>query len=282
MIRGLVWAIAGGAAISIGLTACLVEHKTVESYTIQTPAKWPTFVDGNYVEFLYDIVLANGLPQKTSGSIRWTWESSYQLAPFTGTTVTPILRFSVSERLGDGEKKSVQYVTQDSTGSMFLHATEGIGPTVTTVRQNSYWAHTQPTLNSGSTPAPLQLLWSPIDTGTTNIIGEDKSTGTTYLVGPCDSASCPTAATITISELRINRSDLSGLAIEEVETPIGKFEAYRLDYAGTFSIDTALPVIPFFDYRMSCWTPGDLGTVTFNGSIWIYPAIGPVQTNLPF
>jgi hypothetical protein len=121
------------------------------------------------------------------------------------------------------------------------------------------------------------LLWSPIDSGSTNIIGEDKSTGTTYLVGPCDAASCPTAATITISELRINRSEPSGIAIEEVETPIGKFEAYRLDYAGEFNINASLPVIPFFDYRMSCWTPGETGTVSFNGSIWIYPSIGPVQ-----
>ncbi len=278
MKRGFVWTIAGTLALGSTLTACLVQHDTVKSYTISLPAKWPVFKDGHYIEFLYDIYLADGLPQKTTGLVKWTWEQSYQLEPFTGTTITPIFRFSVLERLGDGEKKSVQYVTQDTDGNMFLHATEGIGSTLNAVRQNSYWATPETTLIKPMQPSPLQLLWSPIDTGTSNIIGEEKATGTTYLVGPCDSATCPTAVTITMEQLRINKNDLTGAAIEDVETPLGKFQAYRLDYTGKFLIDASVTVVPpNFDYRMSCWTPGVSGLVTFNGSIWIYPSIGPVQ-----
>jgi hypothetical protein len=34
---------------------------------------------------------------------------------------------------------------------------------------------------------------------------------------------------------------------------------------------------PHFDYRTACWTPGSAESVSFFGSVWIFPPIGPVQ-----
>lgn len=272
-----------GSAILIAgpalLASCLVTQDKLKFYSITLPAKWPTYVDGHYIDFIYDIFLVRGVPQPTAGSIRWSWEQSYQLLPFTGNTLTPVMRFTVAERLGDGEKKSIQYTTQDGTGSMFLHATEGIGSTATMVRQNSYWAHNAITLTNPATPISQQLFWSPINDGSSvNIIGENMAPTEWHLVGPCETANCPHAATLNFTELRINQPTNDPSAIEEIETPIGKFEAYRFDYSGSVTIAAGLQQVPpFFDYRMSCWTAGEQGVIYFNGSIWIYPPIGPVK-----
>jgi hypothetical protein len=63
-----------------------------------------------------------------------------------------------------------------------------------------------------------------------------------------------------------------------VETSLGTFSTYHLFYQGNMTSTQALTTTaPHFDHRISCWTPGSSDTVSFFGSIWIFPPIGPVQ-----
>lgn len=263
------------------LAACLVEDKTLKSYTISLPAKIPVYQNGQYINFGYDLFTVNGVPQRASGYLQWKWEVSSLFKPFNTGILTPLMRFVVTEAPSDGENKAVQYVSQDSNGSMHLYATEGIGVAMESIQKSGYWVTTDPTLALGTDPTTNQILWSPIDDGgTTNIVGVNqadivvngKKITDFYLAGPCGTAFCPAAATFTFSEFTINTG-----GFEEVETPLGKFQAYRLDYTGVVSVIADQPQIPLFDFRMSCWKVGEQGPVSFNGSMWIYPPIGPVQ-----
>ena len=117
----------------------------------------------------------------------------------------------------------------------------------------------------------MQDFWSPFVDSTLNKNHADAGGMDFKIMGECTSSACTSLADFFFTEHRINS------AIEKRSTPLGNFETYHLRYNGRMITRTMQTAPPHFDYRTSCWTPGDITTVTFEGDVWIYPPVGPVK-----
>lgn len=267
------------------LSGCdFVDQKETENYAITLPAKLPIYNNGHYIQFRYKQFFVNGQSVNKNGYLRfaWTAPSATITLPFNqgnlSTHVLPrtLLRFVATEFLGEGGPKyAVQYTTQDNNGSFFVHGFEGVGVTESTAANDAYWPSEDLTFDSATTLTPFQLLWSPINDGAgTTYVGMDfvaqNLVPSQNLFDNCISGTCTKRGSIEWIEYRFETTT------ESVKSAIGTFEAYRLRYKGRLIVDAEFFPSPLLDIRLSCWSPGEEGTIEIAGSILIYPPIGPV------
>lgn len=268
--------------ISLALLAsCLVSGTNKsKNYTI-TSSQLPAYVNGDFISMQYESYLVGGSPQTPSSGITMSWQDSILPLPFNLGSRN-VLRFVFQEPGGS----AVQYITQDTDGSIFLHAFEGVGSAVPGSQTHTFWPNKTLSLTAPTPPSPLQVFWSPIANG----IGIDRAAGGAldyYIMGECNSSSCNQVGNMQAFQpsgnqtgvgFEVTGSPTSG-AIQQVTTPLGNFETYKIQYAGTLAV-TNFPSFNTtigFDYRALCLHPGQNGTVAFEGEIWIYPPIGPVK-----
>lgn len=254
------------------LSACLVGKDKTKNYTISLPSKLPTYASGHYINYAYEsfyFSTNDSFSTNFTGGIGVTWAQSALTLPFTSNLRTPVLLHQVKETNVDGERYSMQYITQDGDGSILLNAIKGVSTST------SYWPDSDGTLNNSGEPDLINIFTSPIDTGLPggSLVGIKQHTGGARdfkVMGSCDSSSCTQIAAFTFSDYTID-------AIETISTPLGKFEAYRLHYSGIMTSQAVIPVSAYFDYRVSCGLPGSTSNVSFEGNVWIYPPIGPIK-----
>jgi len=270
MLRKIGLAMVGTASVVL-LASCLVSGKDKsKNYRITSfPANLHIYAPGDYILMQYlNPYLVNGSPQSPGNSITLSWEQSTPPVPFIGNSNAALLRFVFKQAAGS----AVQYVTQDATGSVLLKAFEGVGVSQTG-QKNGFWPDRDGVLQQPDQPDTVQVFWSPFDSSTLGTNFADKQQMDFHVMGECDSSACKSLADVNFTEHVVNNS-----GIEIISTPLGNFETYHLHYSGTMNARAmASTTPPHFDYRISCWTPGTAGTVTFSGDVWIYPPIGPVQ-----
>lgn len=268
-------ALVGGGCLVL-LASCLVNGKgnqQPKEYTIDFPASLPLYAPNDYIAMRYASYIVNGTaesPPNGITGITMRWQLSSLAGPFTGSARTSVLRFTFQDAVGT----AVQYITQDSTG-FFLHGFGGLD-SIIPEQKDTYWPDKDGVLDSPDLPEPVQVFWSPFTdsagASTTLDINHADAGGMNFKVmGECDSAGCKSLADFIFSEHQISST------IEKISTPLGKFETYHLRYSGSMITRTMQTAPPHFDYRTSCWTPGIISTVTFEGDVWIYPPIGPVK-----
>lgn len=261
---------------SVMLASCLVSSKDKQpkDYTISLPASLPLYAPNHYIAMRYASYVVNGTaesPPNGIDGITMRWELASLTEPFTGSLRTPVLRFTIQDAVGS----AVQYIKQDSTG-IFLHGFGALGSTIQDQQESTFWPDANGLLSSPEVPKEMQVFWSPFadSTGasTTLDINHADAGGMNFKVmGECDSIRCKSLADFIFSEHKISPT------IEKISTPLGNFETYHLRYQGSMETRVMQSAPPHFDYRTSCWTPGDISTVTFRGDVWIYPPIGPVK-----
>lgn len=257
-LRDSVSVVLVGVCSVLLLTSCLVSGKDkTKKYTISLPANLPIYQAGDYILMQYvDPYLVNGNRQSPNSNISMRWDLSQLTEPFTGQ-----FRNTLRYVFQGADGSAVQYVTQDTQGSIFLHAFGGVNA------QNNFWPDAEGILSNGDpAPLPMQVFWSPIHDGA----AENKLNF--FVMGECNTSACASLADFNITE-----SEVASSVREVVDAPLGHFETYRIHYGGTMNARTMNSIPPHFDYRISCWTPGNVGTVSFEGDVWIYPPIGPVQ-----
>ena len=124
-------ALVGGSCLVV-LASCLVNGKgnqQPKEYTIDFPASLPLYAPNNYIAMRYASYVVNGTAQSPPNGINgitMRWELSSLTEPFTAKLRSPLLRFTVQDAVGN----AVQYIKQDSTGSIFLHGFGGLGSTI--------------------------------------------------------------------------------------------------------------------------------------------------------
>lgn len=256
------------------LSACLVGKDDIKNYTISLPSQLPIYADGHYINFSYELyqVPSSSFNTSTQGGIEMTWKSSSLTLPFGLGFRTQVLQHQVTETNFEGERISIQYLTQDSSGSVFLNAFKGSSA------NSSYWpADLDGVLSAPDAPLTKTILTSPIDDGTTggSLVGVGQHLNQALdfdVMGLCTSTSCTKVARFTFSDYTI-------VGIDNIQTPLGNMEAYRLRYSGVLSPEPSMTTVEtaYFDYRVSCGTAGSTTPVTFVGDVWIYPPIGPVK-----
>lgn len=255
---------------SAGVSACLVGDDITKNYTISLPSKLPTYADGHYINFNYELyqVPSSGYTTSTQGGIEMTWALSSLILPFSSEVRTPVLQQQVTETNIEGERIAIQYITQDPTsGSILLNAFKGV------MTSSSYWPDSNGGLAAPDVPETRTIFSSPIDDGAGgSLVGIPQHSGGALdftVMGSCTST-CTQAAQFTFSDYTI-------AGIDNIETPLGTFEAYRLHISGTLTPSAVISETAYFDYRVSCGTAGSTAQVTFDGNVWIYPPIGPVK-----
>lgn len=255
------------------LSACLVGKDDIKNYTISLPSQLPIYADGHYINFSYELyqVPSEGFATSTNGGIKMTWRLSSLTLPFGTISRTSVLQHQVTETNFEGERVSIQYVTQDDSGSVFLNGFKGI--TTTT----GYWPDSSGALNDPEEPELKKIFASPIDTGVTgeSLVDIAQHSGGALdfkVMGSCSANTCTQVA-------QFNFSDYTIVGIDNIQTPLGNMEAYRLHYSGFLSPELSMTTVEtaYFDYRVSCGTPGSIERVFFEGNVWIYPPIGPVK-----
>ena len=261
----------------IMLASCLVSSKDnkPKEYTITLPASLPLYASNHYISMQYASYVVNGTAQSPANGINgitMRWELASLTEPFTGSLRTPVLRLTIQDAVGS----AVQYIKQDSTGSIFLHGFGALGSTIQDQQQSTFWPDANGLLSSPETPKEVQVFWSPFadSTGastTLDINHAEAGKMDFTLMGECTSSRCESLADFIFTEHKISS------AIEVISTPLGNFHTYHLRYNGSMETRPMPTAPPHFDYRTSCWTPGDIGKVTFVGDVWIYPPIGPVK-----
>lgn len=272
-----------GAASVLLLGSCLVNsNKTAKSYTT-TSTTLPAYSDGHHISMAYERYSVGASSEIPNGGITMKWNQTALILPFTGAIRSSVLRYVFEEAGGS----SIQYITQNESRSIFLHALEGIGTTAAGLPKNSFWPDRDEVLLSGE-PESIQVFWSPITPG----IDHSKDGALDYFImGECDSGGCKSVATMkTAPYIPPNPPQspedvaIPGFEItvggdadkQMVNTPLGNFQSYHLRYRGTLIV-TRPYTGSSFDYRTSCLTPGTVGRADYDGEVWIYPPIGPVK-----
>lgn len=273
MRRRMLGVVVVGTASMLLLASCLVgSNKNAEkNYTITLPAKLHLYAPGDSISMQYVAFLVNSSPQSPNSNITMRWDLSSLTEPFTDSLRSPLLRFTFQDAISS----AVQYVTQDSSGSIFLHGFGGFGATIPIQQQNSFWPDVDGLLSKPASPEPMQVFWSPIEDSVGSTLGINYATTTNMnfkVMGDCTSSNCTPVADFTFAE-----HEMKSTGKEVITTPLGKFETYHLHYNGTMNARAMQNLPPNFDYRTSCWTPGSIGTVTFEGDVWTHPLVGPVQ-----
>lgn len=267
-------ALVGGSCLVV-LASCLVDSKDQQpkEYTISLPASLPIYAPNDYIAMRYASYLVNGTaesPPNGINGITMRWVLSSLTEPFTPQLRTPLLRFTVQDAVGT----AVQYIRQDSTG-IFIHGFGGLN-SIIPEQKDTFWPDKDGVLNSSAPPEPVQDFWSPFtdSTGASTTLGVNHADalGMDYTVmGQCTSSACTPLAKFLFTEHQVSST------IEKISTPLGNFETYHLRYKGSMETSVMESAPPHFDYRTSCWTPGIISTVTFEGDVWIYPPVGPVK-----
>ena len=269
-------AIVSAASIML-LSACLVNtNNKTQSYAITLPAKLPAYIGDDYISMQYESYLIGGLPQSPSTGITMSWQESVVPLPFSLGT-RRALRFVFQDLSGS----AVQYITQDTTGSIFLHAFEGTGSSIPGSQTHTFWPNKSTMLTTPTPPNPVQVFWSPVEAG----LGIDRAVSGALdfnIMGECNATSCEQMGSMKAFQPSGTQTGV-GFAVTDgiqmVTTPLGVFETYNVKYAGTLTV-TIPPTYTAnvaFDYRASCLRPGQNGTATFEGEMWIYPPIGPIK-----
>ena len=261
-----------GTASMLLLASCLVgSNKNAEKRHTITSARLHLYESGDSISMQYVAFLVNSSPQSPTSNITMRWDLSSLAEPFTGNPRSPLLRFTFQDAIGS----AVQYVKQDGSGSIFLHGFGGFGATIPIQQQNSFWPDVDGVLSETPSPEPMQVFWSPIEGSVGSTLGINYAMTTNMnfkVMGDCNNSNCTSVADFTFAE-----HEMKSTGKEVITTPLGKFETYHLHYNGTMNARAMQNLPPNFDYRISCWTPGSIGTVTFEGDAWIYPLVGPVQ-----
>ncbi len=271
---GLVIVYAACAAL---LTSCLVgsgsKPKTYKMTTAPSHTL-PIYTNGHYISMQYESYLVGSSPQSPGSGITMSWRDSVLPLPFNLGTRSA-LRFAFEELSGT----AVQYIKQDASGSVFLHAFEGVGSSIPGSQTHMFWPNKSTSLTSPTAPSPVQVFWSPIEEGD----GVDRAIGGALdfnIVGECDGTTCNSIGTMTASSQSGPGLKVTSSTIQVVTTPLGNFQTYNIRYAGTLAVTnypSTVTATVGFDYRASCLRPGQNGTASFEGEIWIYPPIGPVK-----
>ncbi len=256
------------------LSSCLVGNSKAKTYKV-TSSALPAYTHGDYILMQYESYMVGSSPQSTSTGITMTWEDSILPLPFS-LGPRSALRFVFQEL----NASAVQYITQDADGSIFLNAFEGIGSNTPGSQTHTYWPNKSVSLAANNPPSPVQVFWSPLDPGR----GIDRTIGGALdynIVGECDSSVCNSIGSMEASDsgAGFKITDAPGNALQLVTTPLGNFETYNIHYAGTLTVTNPYSFKPTvaFDHRASCLAPGQNGTASFEGEMWIYPPIGPVK-----
>ena len=260
-----------GAASIIFLASCLISNKHKNKpYAITLPAKLPVYANGHYISMQYESYFVGGSSLTPSSGITMSWKESGVPLPF-GLGFRRALRYEFQELNGS----SVQYITQDTNRSIFLHAFEGIGAANPGSQTSTFWPNKGLLLVAKNAPTPVQVFWSPMDSNTGERAGDNALNFN--ILGECDATTCnPIAAQPIPGEALGYFVDP---VTQSVSTPLGDFETYHIHYSGSLAVTNypTLPIPVSFDYRASCLRPGQNGTVFFEGEIWIYPPIGAVK-----
>ncbi len=287
-MQSKVGVVALGAASVLLLASCLVGSNKSKSHTTDS-TNLPTYSDGHYISMAYESYAVGATFLTPSGGINMKWGQTLLTLPFT-SSIRPVLRF-VFEEAG---ATTVQYITQNESGSIFLHGFGGIGTATAGLPNNSYWLDSNGVLQAGDpAPVPRQVFWSPIKDSFTSDgqpIERAKEGALDFdIMGKCDVSACKSLATMkalpyTAPNPPSNPEDISipGFEItssvkQTVETPLGNFETYHVRYKGTLFVKQEDSAGSSFDYRTSCLKPGTVGRADYEGEIWIYPPIGPVK-----
>lgn len=261
---------------SVLLSACLVGKDTTKDYTITLPSKLPTYGNGHYINFGYELyqVPSSGFTTSTQGGIEMTWRLSSVSLPFGLGWRTEVMQQQIKENtVVDGERYSIQYLKQDSNGSVLLNAFKGI------TTSSSYWPDLDGVLATPQEPETKTIFSSPIDDGAgTSLVGVPQHLNKAldfYVMGATCNESAGSGNCAQVAQF--NFSDYTIVGIDNIVTPLGNMETYRLHYSGIMSPTMVISETAYFDYRVSCGTPGSLNPVNFVGDVWIYPPIGPVK-----
>ena len=280
----LVRALVVGASVLV-LASCLVDSGNSKTYT-SSSTQLPVYSNGHVITMQYESYLVGGLPQSPDRNLTMRWNQTTLTLPFTGTFRGPVLRYVFEEA---GGRNAIQYVTQDQSGSIFLHAFEGPGPTATDFPKNSLWPDPDRdgVLESNDNPEVIQVFWSPLTAGIDRALNRALDY---FIMGECTSSACTSIAEMEATpytpptpprdaqDIPIPGFEVTSGGKQSVTTPLGTFEAYHLRYRGTLTVTREHPIGPSFDYRTSCLTSGAVGSsVFYDGEIWIYPPIGPVK-----
>lgn len=265
------------AACTALLMSCLVgSGSKPKTYKITTApsSNMPIYTNGQYISMQYESYLVGGSPQSPGSGITMSWRDSILPLPFINLGSRSALRFAFEDLGGT----AVQYIKQDATGSIFLHAFEGIGSSIPGSQTHMFWPNKSTSLTASNPPSPVQIFWSPIEEGT----HVDRAIGGALdfnIVGECNTA-CNSIGNLTASSQSRAGLEVTSDTIQVVTTPLGNFETYNIRYAGTLAVTnypSSVTATVGFDYRASCLRPGQNGTASFEGEMWIYPPIGAVK-----
>ncbi len=272
-MQGKTGLIVVAAASTVLLGSCLVSKKDPKSYTSDSPTL-PTYLNNHFISMQYESYLVGASPQSPGRNISLKWQESILPLPF-GLGSRRALRFVFEYSNGS----AVQYITQDSNGSIFLHAFEGVGSVVPGSQTRTFWPNKGASLNAPNQPTPLQVFWSPLTDGADT----DRAANGTLdfnILGECDNST----PCLPIGTMKAGNESSVGYFVDRdklsVPTPLGNFLAYHIRYSGTLAatdIESKFTPSAGFDYRASCLPPGKNGIATFEGEIWVYPPIGPVK-----
>jgi len=258
---------------SVLLTSCLVDHSKSKPLYKITSSNLPVYKNGDTISMLYERY--NG--QTSSGGITMSWQQSIVPRPFNLSPLSA-LRFVFQEQSGS----SVQYITQDANGSIFLRAFEGQGSVTPGSQTHMFWPNQGPVLAIGDELKPVQVFWSPLGEN----LGEHAANNALdfNIMGECDPTSCYPFGSL--AAVAPKPGEAVGYFVDSAtqitSTPLGDFETYHIRYAGSISVTnfpTSFNPSTTFDYRASCLRPGQNGTANFLGEVWVYPPIGPVKVS---
>ena len=258
------------ALISSSLTSCFVSSDSGKTYELVQPTFQHVYLDNEYIRYNFtgDRIIGGSTG---SGALETVWKIAGNVNdPLNPGTLLPPFTTALSTLSIAGEEdiSSIQYLTQsqstDSTdyGSIFLHAFDGQPP--------GFWIDTN---NDPSNLEKVQTLWSPFqdDSQGIDVIGQQRSVSFTIMSG-CTPPRCTNANVAQYSETY----KVTGITTNPISTLLGDFNAYQVDYNGTITASN-ITLAALVDIRAACAIHSTATQVTFSGSAYIYPTIGPIM-----
>lgn len=212
----------------------------------------------------------NGIVSESfTGSLTMDWEDRVIGNPFINSNGIPLVRFYTAETFGTITNNITQYITQAPVGSvdegsLFLHA---MGTNLTNTLSD-YWTTDSTTLGpyTEADRASIQMLFSPFETneGTVNNLYK--------LFDSCNVVNCQRIADV-VETLIIGGQD----QLQIISTPLGDFEAYRIDYTYNITPVIGVTLSSVLDFRVGCHSEDLSSPVSSTGTLFINPDVGLVR-----
>ena len=222
----------------------LIIRSTNELHTIE---------NGDYLEFdvMGQAILSLGTPLvAVSGTLRIEWFIDAIPEPFNGPAITPVLREVSTLQLDNGipSATTTRYLQQDIDGLKLLAVLDGA---------EYYWVtHEAAALNDLQ---GFYYLTSPVFPGNYGMANHK-------FLHDCDTGIVCAGTAMFVSE---SQSLLGNL---DITTPLGRFDALRIDYDG-YVDSLAMVTNTALDIRNSC----DPTNANYFGSLYLFPEVGIVS-----